>query len=174
LLDRAKHQRELDFATQLRAVEVAERGVRARKAGRVVRELKEPQGWRALPTRGGDEVEYVFKTPQVKGGEVVKAEAALDRAKRRLAEVMAPDYLPKPVIRAEELIEGAAGTVSITIIQQVSSTEAVVRVDDLLPALVNGKPVPSKASKEVYLSNPVRHAVRARVWGAARWRGAAR
>jgi hypothetical protein len=153
LLDRAKHQRELDFATQLRAVELAQKGVRARKAGRVVRDLKAPEGWRAVPVRGGDGVEYAFRTPQVKGSEVVKAERTLDISKRRLAEVMAPDYLPKPFIRAEELKEGAAGTVSITIIQQVSSTEAVVRVDDLLPALVNGKPVPSRASKEVYLSD---------------------
>jgi hypothetical protein len=152
LLDRAKRQRELEFSTQLRAVELAQKGVRARKAGRVVRDLKAPDGWRAVPTRGGD-VEYVFKTPQVKGAEVVKAETLLANAQRRLAEVMAPDYLAKPVIRSDVLKEGAVGTVSLTMIQQVSSTEAVVRVDDLPPVLVNGKPVASKASKEVYLSD---------------------
>ena len=71
-------------------------------------------------------MEYVFKTPQVKGSEVVKAETALENAKRRLAEIVAADYLPKPVIRSDELKEGAVGTVSITIVQQVSSAEAVV------------------------------------------------
>jgi hypothetical protein len=152
LLERAKRQRELEFATQLRTVELAQKGVRARKAGRVVRELKAPEGWRAVPVRGSDDVEYSFKNPQIKGSEVVKAETALENAKRRLAEIKAGDYLPKPIVRADELNEGVVGTVALTIIQQVSSTEAVVRVDDLLPVLVNGKPVPSKASKEVLLS----------------------
>ena len=58
LLDRAKRQRELEFATQLRAVELARKDVEARKAGRVVRELNAPEGWRAVPARSRDGFEY--------------------------------------------------------------------------------------------------------------------
>jgi hypothetical protein len=153
LLDRAKRQREIDFAAQLRAVERARKDVEARKAGRVVRELKSSEGWRAVRPRAGDVAEYTFKNPQIKGREVVKAETMLQNATRRLSDISDPQYLPKPSLRVEELKEGSVGTVSMTVIQQVSGTEAVARVDDIPPAWVNGKLVESKGSKVIYVSD---------------------
>ena len=121
----------------------------ARKAGRVVKELKAPEGWRAVPKRAGGS-DYAFKTPQIKGQMVVKAEAVLEHARRRLAEIAHPEYLAKPVLFVGELEAGAAGTVSFAVVHQVSGTEAVVRV---APDAELGRPGGTSSAKEIYLSD---------------------
>ena len=149
VLERMKNQRRREHEAQLRAVRAAEEDLAARKAGRVVKELKAPEGWRAVPKRGAGS-DYAFKTPQIKGQMVVKAEAALDQARRRLADIARPDYLAKPVLFVGELDEGAAGTVSFSVVHQVSGTEAVVRV---APDAELGRPGATSSAKEVYLSD---------------------
>ena len=149
VLERMKNQRRREHDAQLRAVRAAEEDVAARKAGRVVKELKAPEGWRAVPKRAGGS-DYAFKTPQIKGQMVVKAEAVLEHARRRLAEIAHPEYLAKPVLFVGELEAGAAGTVSFAVVHQVSGTEAVVRV---APDAELGRPGGTSSAKEIYLSD---------------------
>lgn len=153
VLDRAKRQRQREFEAQLRTIEQAEKDLAARRSGRVIKELKAAEGWRAIPRRVmGGGFDYSFKTPQIKGQQVVKAEAALEYARRRLAEISHPEYLPKPLLPVAELEQGAAGTVSFTIVQQISGTEAVVRVGDEPPSSAAGEPGAAKVrTKDVYL-----------------------
>ena len=153
VLERMKRQRQREFDAQVKAVEHAEKDLGARKSGRVVKQLKTPEGWRAVPSRAGAGVEYAFRTPQIKGQEVVKAERTLEYQKRRLAEISHPDYQPKPVLPIAELREGAAGTVSFKIINQVSGKEAVVRVVDESAAPAAHAANASAAGKELYLSD---------------------
>ena len=63
VLERMKRQRQREFDARRRAIERAERDLAARKAGRVVKQLKAPQRWRAVPGRaGGDAVEFTFRS----------------------------------------------------------------------------------------------------------------
>ena len=149
VLERMKNHRQREYDAQLRAVRAAGEDLAARKAGRVVRELKAPEGWRAVPKRTGGS-DYAFKTPQIKGQMVVKAEAALEQARTRLAEVAHPEYLAKPVLFVGEIEEGAAGTVSFSVVHQISGTEAVVRI---APDAELGRPGATSFGKEVYLSD---------------------
>jgi hypothetical protein len=155
VLERAMRRRRQEFEAQLGAIERAEKDLAARRSGRVVKDLKAPEGWRAIPRRlVGGGFDYAFKTPQIKGQQVVKAEAVLEQAKRRLAEIRHPEYLPKPLLPLAELEQGAAGTVSFTLVQQVSGTEAVVRVGDEPPATGAGQSGAAKPpTKDVYLSD---------------------
>ena len=149
VLERMKNQRRREHDAQRRAVGAAEQDLAARKAGRVVKELKAPEGWRAVPKRTGGS-DYAFKTPQIKGQMVVKAEAALEQARRRLGEIAHPEYLAKPVLFVGELEEGAAGMVSFSVVHQVGGTECVVRV---VPDAELGKPTAKGVGKELYLSD---------------------
>ena len=152
VLRRVHEARRREYEGQLRVIEAAESDLKARRAGRVVKELKAPDGFRAMAGRGGGR-EYAFQTPQVKGREVVKGEAILEHAKRRLAEIGHPDYLAKPLIGVAELKEGAAGMLSLRVVHQVSGTEAVTRVEEETaggPAAAGRAPA---AGREVYLSD---------------------
>jgi hypothetical protein len=150
--ERAVRGRRREYEAQLRLIEQLQADLAARKAGRVVKQLKARDGWRVIEKPGGA-VEYAFQTPQVKGAHVVKAEAAQEHARRRLSEIAQPGYLSKPLMRAREVEAGAAGVIRLRIVHQVDGDEAVARAEDEPIPPVAGRSPPQPEGKIVYLTD---------------------